>query len=215
VDDPERGDENDHRTRPHHRFGLFVAVLAAPLLLVACGGGGSKGVGVASVGSVTTTTARTSSNASGGGELAMSRCMRSHGVPNFPDPGANGEITINAIGGKNSDLDPNSAAFKAAQKACASLLPNGGKITPADKERIRADALRMAQCMRSHGILDFPDPNPDGGISIEAKPGSDLAPDSPRFKAANDACQSIMPGRGGGTLHTEGGPGSASNGVSK
>ena len=56
--------------------------------------------------------------------LANSRCMRSHGVPNFPDPqfGANGEVSINIPTG--SGLDPRSPAFQSAQKACAKYLPN-------------------------------------------------------------------------------------------
>ena len=55
--------------------------------------------------------------------LAMSRCMRSHGVPNFPDPkfhtGPGGGFGIQISGG---DLDPNSPAFQAAQKACGSIF---------------------------------------------------------------------------------------------
>jgi hypothetical protein len=55
--------------------------------------------------------------------LAMSRCMRSHGVPNFPDPqfqnGPGGGVGIR-LGG--AGIDPNSPAFQAAQKACGSIL---------------------------------------------------------------------------------------------
>ena len=54
--------------------------------------------------------------------LAMSRCMRTHGVPNFPDPqfqsGAGGfGIRIGGPG-----VDPNSPAFQAAQKACGQIF---------------------------------------------------------------------------------------------
>jgi hypothetical protein len=54
--------------------------------------------------------------------------MRSHGVPKFPDPDFSGggiRMTID----KNSGVDPNSPAFKAAQQACQSFLP-GGKLGP-------------------------------------------------------------------------------------
>ena len=58
--------------------------------------------------------------------LAMSRCMRSHGVPNFPDPtfqsGPNGGVGIGIRIGNNSGIDPSSPAFQAAQKACGSIL---------------------------------------------------------------------------------------------
>jgi hypothetical protein len=52
--------------------------------------------------------------------------------------------------------------------------------------------------MRSHGIHDFPDPtsSPGGGaaISTHGGPGSDLGPTNPSFKAAHQACQSLLPG---------------------
>jgi hypothetical protein len=61
--------------------------------------------------------------------LAFARCMRAHGVPSFPDPqfSSSGSGFRVQIGGKGSGLDPNSPAFKSAQKACASKLP--GKVT--------------------------------------------------------------------------------------
>jgi hypothetical protein len=53
--------------------------------------------------------------------------------------------------------------------------------------------LAYAKCMREHGISDFPDPEPGGGLAIQAEPGSDLDPNNPRFKAADDACKSLLP----------------------
>jgi hypothetical protein len=60
--------------------------------------------------------------------LAFSKCMRSHGVSDFPDPqfGSGGSIRISlhaTPGGGTSNLDPNSPAFQKAQQACGSLLP--------------------------------------------------------------------------------------------
>jgi hypothetical protein len=52
--------------------------------------------------------------------------------------------------------------------------------------------LAYAQCMRDHGISDFPDPQPGGG-AIQFEPGSDLDPNNPQFKAADDACKSLLP----------------------
>lgn len=50
--------------------------------------------------------------------LAHARCMRQHGVPNFPDPsfssGGQG-LTVRSGG---SGLNPRSPAFQAAQKIC-------------------------------------------------------------------------------------------------
>jgi hypothetical protein len=68
------------------------------------------------------------------GALNFSKCMRSHGVPNFPDPEfhhSGGAVGIR-IGGKSSGIDPNSPQFKAAQKTCQSDLPGlkgGGPST--------------------------------------------------------------------------------------
>jgi hypothetical protein len=55
--------------------------------------------------------------------LAFARCMRSHGVPKFPDPKvtADGGM-LQGIGG-NTGVDPNSPQFKAAEKACQKLVP--------------------------------------------------------------------------------------------
>jgi len=69
--------------------------------------------------------------------LSFSKCMRSHGVSDFPDPqfssGGGIRISLHAsagIGGSN--LDPNSTIFQRAQQTCGSLLPGraGGKLVP-------------------------------------------------------------------------------------
>lgn len=61
-----------------------------------------------------------------------------------------------------------------------------------------AKLLAYTNCMRSHGITDFPDPTAGpngqgGGFRINGGPGSDLDPDSPRYEAANRACQELLP----------------------
>ena len=70
--------------------------------------------------------------------LAFSKCMRSHGVPAFPDPqfssggGIRIRITSHAGAGGNNGPDPNSPIFQKAQQTCGSLLPGraGGKLAP-------------------------------------------------------------------------------------
>lgn len=61
--------------------------------------------------------------------LAMSRCMRSHGVTNFPDPtfgtGPNGALGVQLNG---SGIDPSSPAFQSAQKACGSIFGGAGPV---------------------------------------------------------------------------------------
>jgi hypothetical protein len=121
--------------------------------------------------------------------LAYAQCMRSHGVANFPDPNGQGVI-------QGSGIDVGSASFQAADKACRHVLPNGGQPTPAQQAKALAQALRFSQCMRSHGISGFPDPQtqPGGGIAIrlQAGPGSNLNPQSPQFQGAQKACQGLI-----------------------
>lgn len=64
--------------------------------------------------------------------LAMSKCMRSHGVPNFPDPqfqtGPNGGIGVRISG---AGINPNSPAFQAASKACGKIVASAPVVTKA------------------------------------------------------------------------------------
>jgi hypothetical protein len=58
--------------------------------------------------------------------------------------------------------------------------------------------LAYSDCMRSHGIADFPDPTPGpngqgGGFQIKAGSGSDLNPSNPTYAAANKTCEHLLP----------------------
>ena len=52
------------------------------------------------------------------------------------------------------------------------------------------DLLALSQCMRDNGIANFPDPGPDGGLLLD---GTGIEPDSPQFKAAQEACRDLRP----------------------
>jgi len=56
--------------------------------------------------------------------LRFSRCMRSHGVPNYPDPTFTGDGGIK-MSMRGTDVNPNSPQFAAAKKACKGFLRNG------------------------------------------------------------------------------------------
>jgi hypothetical protein len=180
----------------HHsdrRRALLVGGLATIGLLVAACSSGSGSPGVASLSSSNGSGAAPSSGSTTGSAIAYSQCMRAHGVKDFPDPNSNGEIQIEAHPG--SDLAPDSPVFKAAQQACKSLEPTG---SPEQQAQARASMLKFSQCMRDHGIKDFPDPSADGRMQISASPGGDLDPNSAQFKAAQQACQKYQPkGKGG------------------
>jgi hypothetical protein len=54
--------------------------------------------------------------------LEAARCMRSHGVPDFPDPTfENNSVKFNIP----SSIDPNSSASKSAAATCSKLIPHG------------------------------------------------------------------------------------------
>jgi hypothetical protein len=58
-----------------------------------------------------------------------------------------------------------------------------------------ADPAAYASCMRTNGVPKFSDPDAQGRLTIIGGPGLD--PSSPRFKAAEKACEQLLP-RGGG-----------------
>lgn len=138
----------------------LVAVAAFALLAVGCGGRGSPRV--ASVSSSTTAANTTPQN----GLLAFSQCMRSNGMPNFPDPqhfaGGHVKLTIQQVAA-------GSPHFQTAMRACNHLLPNhgGAQETGQQSRRQLADELSFARCMRSHGESRFPDPTAQGGLTVE------------------------------------------------
>jgi hypothetical protein len=72
----------------------LAGVVALSLLAAACGDS-SGGAKVAQVDTNTSANDSDSSNGSGSGDpVAYSACMRSHGVPNFPDPDENGRLLV-------------------------------------------------------------------------------------------------------------------------
>jgi hypothetical protein len=116
--------------------------------------------------------------------LKFAQCMRSHGISWFPDPNA-GKMSIMIPKGQDR------AKFEAAQEACKQFAPNGGQMpkpSAEDLERARA----MAKCMRENGIPNFPDPNPDGGLSIDPKKLG-AGPGDPLWKKAEKACEQYGP----------------------
>src|SRR5262245_65417247 len=140
----------------------LVAVAAFSLLAAGCGSGGSPRV--AGVASSTTAATTTTQNEAAAALLPFSRCMRSHGVPNFPDPSTIAPRALKAIA---QHLAANNPRFTAATRACNHLLPNGGPQEPAQSRTQLADELSFARCMRSHGVTRFPDPTARAGLSVE------------------------------------------------
>jgi hypothetical protein len=150
------------RVRP-----LTVAALLSGMLVAGCGegspsptvarlGGAAAGSSVAAVGGATGS-GSSSPSALGSDALAFAKCMRASGVPNFPDPQPGGGFLLHASAALIA-----SPAFKAAQAKCHKLLPGGGPPGPGSttnpSPQTLARFLRIARCMRKHGVEDFPDP---------------------------------------------------------
>jgi hypothetical protein len=201
---------------------LALAVLA--MVLAACSGAAANPSGVATLDDPAATAAPNGSAAPGGSAapsasidpeaamFAFARCMREHGV-DMPDPvvGANGDtqVTVGSEGAKG----PDPKVVQVANEACKSLMPRtfgpgGGELTPEQKDAM----LSFAQCMRDHGV-DMADPDFSGNgfsIQIGGTDGKADSPSDPTFKAADEACRSIMEkamGKpGGGPVTQQAGP---------
>ncbi|MGO9196511.1 MAG: hypothetical protein ACLQK4_05225 [Acidimicrobiales bacterium] len=172
--------------------GLGAAALslaAAALLLAACGGGPTAGVANLGTSSGDTSTPTPPGGNSGSppsaalqaAQLAYSKCMRAHGVVNFPDPNVGGGYP------RVNNLQPDSSSYVNGAKDCRPLA-DAAQMAPWTKAQMEAhDAmmLKISVCMRAHGITNFPDPNASGGFS--APPGG-IDMGSPQYAAAAKKC---------------------------
>jgi len=160
---------------------FIVAATAVAVLATGCGGGSPPPTSSARPDSATTDLA--------GDAVAFAACVRSHGLSSYPDPqvsqsGGHGQITISPGG-----LDPTSPAFKSATRACGHLLPDGGSPSSAISPQEQAQDLRFASCMRTHGVLNFPEPDHDGVFTLP----SGVDQQAPQFQRATKACANVEP----------------------
>jgi hypothetical protein len=126
--------------------------------------------------------------AQGSSALAFAGCMRAHGVSTYPDPTGNGQLAKDSP----EQLGVTGSQFASADNACRHLLPNGvGARSATQQEAVKALGLQFSQCVRAHGLPDFPDPAGDGRVPDPASVGIDQG--SPKFKAANQACGRYRP----------------------
>jgi hypothetical protein len=168
------------RSRRPLLLSSVVAVAAFSLLAAGCGGGGSPGIA-----SVTSSTTAATTTTTQNGLLAFSQCMRSNGMPSFPDPqrfvGGNVKLTIHQL-----------APSQAALSACNHLLPtNGGSGSQETAQQQRtqlADELSFARCMRSHGVSRFPDPTAQGQLTVEMVQAQGINVHAPAVLHVVQAC---------------------------
>jgi hypothetical protein len=163
-----------------------VAMAAFSLLAAGCGSGSSS----PSVASITTATTSTTTTTSAGttspqaGAVAYAECVRSHGVPGWPDPTSDGHFDKAKL-----RLLGNGPRLRSATLACGHLLPpeTGGGPTLSPQTRL-ADERSFAACMRSHGVTRFPDPNAQAELTIEMVQAQGIDIRSPQVLRVVQTC---------------------------
>jgi len=161
------------RSLPIKSTAALAALLGLAVLTVSCGGSNGPGIAGSSSGGLMAQF------------LAYARCMRSHGVPDFPDPTSSNGVGIILQGGPGGDLNPNNPTFKMANQACRSLQPAAHPAAAPSAQKI-ATEVKWARCIRAHGLPSFPDPNSRGAFD-----SSKFDDSSPAFQTARNACKSL------------------------
>jgi hypothetical protein len=174
--------------RGRRRAGALVVAAAVAVLATACGGGSDP----------PSASAPTYAQV-----LALAQCMRSHGVPNFPDPDTVGGYAVTSNGSiegaGGSSIDIGSSQAQAAYGDCQHL-PGAPSIAQLEQmvqrelqaeAQARPDVLKWEQCVRSHGVSALA-PGPGGQSPAPGNKGA-LSPNSPQFRAALAACHNLLP----------------------
>jgi hypothetical protein len=174
----------------------IIAAAALALLATACSGGSPSST--SSGGS-----AAAPRSASSPSSVAYSHCMRSHGVPNFPDPGSNGVVPK----ADSQQLGVSSSELQAAQRDCQALYPTtggsfeqqaqqcyvAGDCPPAIVQQVLTQLRKFARCMRSHGVPNWPDPLADSqGHAYFDTSAQGIGRHSPQIDAKTQECAHVM-----------------------
>jgi hypothetical protein len=125
--------------------------------------------------------------------LAYSRCMRSQGVPNFPDPSGDAKFP------DAQQLEISDSQYQTAMNLCRHLLPAGAgrRYSPAEVRQLLSGMREFSRCMRSDGVPNWPDPTVDS----QGQPVFDISGHgisrgerhSPRIELKMAQCQHLMP----------------------
>jgi hypothetical protein len=122
----------------------------------------------------------------------FARCMRSHGVPSFPDPTSPRQFKESMSPGSPITRSP---AFASATAACQHLLPGGGPHQSAGPSQAKiAVALAFARCIRTHGFPSFPDPTSSGELTHQMLANAGIDLHQPAVLQAAYACIGVTHG---------------------
>ena len=179
----------------------IIAAGALALLATACGNSSSSTGSGGSSNTGNSTTSQVGINYAG--------CMRSHGVPKYPDPSSSNRLANGLPKVSVQQLGVSTSQYQAAQNACAHLLPNGGQMTQTQSRKDLNAMLRYARCMRSHGVPNWPDPTYDSaagwGFNLVHVHGFD--PNSTQTENKMNECNRMLPPGIGVPLSRPGRPG--------
>jgi hypothetical protein len=127
--------------------------------------------------------------------------MRSHGVPNFPDPQSSSGAKFPSW----QQLGVSNSQGQAAENDCQHLLPAGtdDQFPAAEVQQLLISMREFSQCMRSHGVSNWPDPS----VNSEGQPLFDLSAQgisrseahSQQMMTKEAECQHLLPSALGGT----------------
>jgi hypothetical protein len=163
------------------RVAAVTTAMAAVLLAAGCSSSPSS----------TTPASAPSAGSTVAQAVAYTQCMRSHGVPEYPEPDSRGQLQKI---GSGQQVGVSDAQLSTASNACQSLWPYQA-LTPAQQQQELTDDLKFAQCMRSHGVPTLPDPVATNGkvefVISTSKTG--INPDSPQILAKAHACLHVLP----------------------
>lgn len=163
------------------------AIVVAGISVLAAGCGGTHQGRLAAAGTGHALPRASASQAAAA--LKASRCMRAHGVPNWPDPILGGHFGFMA----GSGVNPYTPQYKAAYAYCTTRYRIFKHLaTPEQLAQSNAAAVKFSHCMRAHGVGDFPDP--DGKGAIELPTGEYI--NTPKVQRGRQACRSLFTGKG-------------------
>src|SRR5215472_3122800 len=124
------GAGRDTRGRMRFRLGALTAVVASAALLTTACGGSSSTATTPQLPTMQSMTAKA---------LAYAKCMRSHGITDFPDPTVQDNAQEKSVGfSMPAGLDTGSPQFKSAAKACQKQT-GFGHPSPAMLQALMAD----------------------------------------------------------------------------
>jgi len=162
-------------------LGPLAALAMAALISAGCGSNAPSETGTASsTGTATSTGTPAKKLTARDKAVKFAECIRAHGVSDFPDPNAKNDFEYGV------SVSP--AVWKQATTACKDLQPPGtlsSKRTP----KQQSASLRFAQCIRDHGVKDFPDPvNGEPVVDTYKIPSSNRPGGMTILNAAMKAC---------------------------